>query len=112
MPWHYKHPDTFPAAYGAAINSAASDLNEPYMLGGFNTKSEAEGLAERIRHFKFCIRNTPIHELQPILDNYDIRTFIHNDGFSFILWLVARPTKISDFVENNPDLAKEILSQV
>ena len=120
MPWSYKPPQNFPAAYGAAIKAAVANPNEPYMLGGFYTKPEAEALAERIRWFKYCIRNSPGHELQTILENYDVRTVTKEDtsflgtvdNMGFILWLVARPKLISDFILLNPKLAVEILSQL
>lgn len=112
MPWHYKHPNTFPAYFGATLKAAHESPNEPFMLGGFSSKSEAEVIAEKIRHYKWCIRQAPIYDLQPILEDFNVRTFIHNDGYAFILYLVVKPTKVSDFISLNPDLAREILKQV
>lgn len=114
MGWHYKSPLNFPAAYLAAIRQVASHSDEEYMLGGFTQIEKAKQLAERIRHLKWCVRQEPAicPDLFQIFNNYDIRTKIVSDNLGHILWLYATPNKVGDFIEHNPELAKEILPQI
>lgn len=111
MPWHYKSPSKFPAAYLAALRKAATQLDEPIMLGGFINLEEAKALAERFRYLRWCIRQNPLEarELFDLLSDYDYRTYIQQDDFGILLYLVARPTKLSEFTRLNPALAKELL---
>ena len=115
MAWHYKSPLAFPASYLAAIRRAANQLNEPVMLGGFTDIKKANALQEKFRWLKWCIRQEPstVHDLSTIILNYDLRTYIQDDGvLGMILWLVVKPTKISEFALLNPELAKEVLSEL
>lgn len=113
MPWHYKNPDTFAANIGATIRAATLDLNQPHILTAFRSRSEAEALQEMVRYYKYCVRNTPGHSLSSTIENFDVRTSIKLDEVGgFTVLLTVRPTKISDFVELNADLAKEVLKQI
>lgn len=112
MGWHYKSPLAFPAAHIASIRSAATNLNEPFILGSFTDIKKANILQEKFRWLKWCVRQEPsiTPDLASIISNFDVRTFIQEDkGFGYILYLIIRPTKVSEFISLNPELAKEVL---
>jgi len=105
---------TFPASVLVAIRQASVFPNEPYMLGGFTQIEKAKRLAEKIRHLRWCVKQdaTVTPDLNLIFNKFDLRTSITEDHLGFILWITARPTKVSDFIELNPELADEVLAVI
>ena len=97
-----------------AIRSAADEPDVPQILGGFTQLAKAKTYAEKFRHLKWCIRQdaTIKPDLNLLLHKFNFRTSIHMDTLGFILYLTARPTKLSDFVEHNPELAEELLIEI
>lgn len=111
MAWKYKPPQNFPAHFLAVLREAALYPNETVALGSDSRYRPVQALAEKFRHFRWCIREKPtaMNDLSLILDTFDIRTAITNDEVGFILSVIAKPTKLSEFVRLNPELASEIL---
>lgn len=114
MGWHYKTPQTFPATYLDSLRAATSDPGGRVLLASLRDRRDIEVIAERFRHFRWCVRQIPNahHEIFLLLETHEIRTMIEEDETikSFHLWLTAKPTKLSEFVRLNPELAGEVLS--
>jgi hypothetical protein len=112
MSWHYRSPLAFPALFISTLREAAARPDEPIVLASSSRRGDIEALAERFRWFRWCIRQdiTIIPGLNYILDNYDVRSSIEQDAVGFILFIIAKPTKVSEFIRLNPDLAREILA--
>lgn len=110
MGWHYRLPQAFPAMYPVAIRTALQQLGEPVLLT-YGTKGEVEVVAEKFRWFKWCIREDPgaFMEFATVFDDYDIRTSSQYSAGNLILYVTAKPTKVSEFIRLNPELADEVL---
>lgn len=111
MSWHYRSPLSFPALYTSALIKAGEWINDYVIVDARATLREAQRLAADFRWFKWCIRqNAGVRsDLFSILDTYDVRTQVREDEIGFILLVVARPTKLSEFMRLNPELAEEVL---
>lgn len=112
MGWHYKPPQTFPATYFEAIRAAVKEPGERVLLASFLDEGDSQVIAERFRHFKWCVRHIPsAHaEMYLLLESYSFRTKVEND-MGFHLWLTATPNMIAEFSRLNPELAANILSE-
>lgn len=109
MAWHYRSPMVFPATFLAVTRSAAADPEVPYILSSSENRKDLEKIAETYRWFKWCIKQkNAIQDIEVILETFDVRTSIKDDDAGFILYLMARRTKLSEFERLNPRLAREI----
>lgn len=113
MGWWYKPPQNFPAAFLSNLRQAALQPDEPLPIESFGTEAEAKALAEHYRYFRWAIRTKPeaMIELSNILETFDVRTAIKPDEVGYVLQLTAKPTKLSEFIRLNPDLADQILPE-
>ena len=103
---------TFPATMLAQLREAAASPDTTIPLASSPDIIDIQILAERWRYFRWCIRaKFAIKDLTDICNTYDLRTTIRRDEVGYILYLIAKPTKVSEFVRLNPDLAGEILPQ-
>jgi len=114
MGWHYKPPQVFPALYLNILREASSAPDVPQLFYSSNSRSEVEVIAERFRHFRWCIRQDPTahKEMSRILADYDVRATIDTTSSGHLLYVVAKPTKVSEFIRLNPALAEAILPQI
>ena len=112
MTWVYKSSKNFPAMYVNALRAAARTPNEKLCIGLYKKASEARSVAEKFRHFRWCIRQEPQSELERILEAYEIRTQITNEVWNTGLYLTAKPKKLSEFERLNPDLARELGNEI
>lgn len=112
MGWYYRTPQMFPAVYLSTLRNAAASPDIPQVLGS-GTIADIKVLAEKFRWFRWCIREHPtaMMELTNILENYDIRASTEIHGAGAIIYITAKPTKISEFIRLNPDLSAEVLSE-
>ena len=110
MSWYYRRPQMFPAVYLNTLRNAANHPTVPQVLGSGMVK-EIEVLAEKFRWFRWCIRQEPMayRELTNILETFDIRASTEIFGAGAMLYITARPTKVSEFILLNPELSAEIL---
>lgn len=111
MAWYYKPPQSFPATFLVALRRAGDNPEVPQIVQSFENLRDAQTLAEQYRYFRWAIRQKPeaMHDLSKILSTYDVRTKIITDDFGSILYLIAKPTKLSEFITLNPDLADQVL---
>lgn len=111
MSWYYNPPQSFPMYYFATLRQASSRPNNSIIFKSFATHKEALASAEHFRYFRWCIRQDPNanKEMANILSNYEIRTFLTSDAFGHFLNLIAKPTKLSEFIRLNPELSEQIL---
>jgi hypothetical protein len=111
MGWYYKPPQSFPATFVLSLRNAAAAPDTSIILASTSDIVEAKSIAEKFRYFRWCIRSEPTasSDLSEILDTFDVRTIIKHDAVGYILYLTARPTKLSEFIRLNPDLAAQIL---
>lgn len=113
MSWHYRAPNAFPAIYITTLRQAAANPSAPIVFHSSASRADVEIIAERFRWFKWCVKQDESStELLKILNTYDIRSLIKEDEVGYILWITAKPTKLSEFVRLNPILANEMLSIV
>ncbi len=115
MGWHYRLPSQFPATYLSGLREAKANSPDRIILGQFSRSYEAKALAEQFRWFRWCVRERPdaAKDLSTILEDYDVRTSIESsDIFGYILYVTAKPTKISEFVRLNPQLAESIEEEI
>lgn len=114
MAWHYRNPLVFPTMYVNALRTAAKCPNQSVMITSAVEYNQISIYAEQFRRFKWCIKVKPeaAPDLLKILQNFDCRTKIVNDEMGYILYLTARPTKVSEFERLNPELAKSIGSML
>lgn len=114
MGWWYKPPSVFPATYLASLRAAASQPGEALPFYSSEAESDCRVVAERFRYFRWCIRKPPIaaQDLYLITEAYELRTKLTQDEVGWILWLTAKPTKLSEFTRLNPELAFEVLANV
>lgn len=116
MGWYYRLPQKFPAMYPQIIRAAVSSLNVPQLLS-YGSPEEVSSIAETLRWFRWCIRYDPAadKEFSTIFENYDIRastqTEIWNGKWQTLLYITAKPTKVSEFIRLNPELAGDVLSE-
>ncbi len=113
MGWHYRAPSKFPAIFLATLREAALRSPVPVPLGDYVTDKEAQVVAEKFRWFRWCIRKEEgaDRELTNILLNFEVRTSVDEDEVGFILSVIAKPTKVSEFIRLNPSLAESVLSE-
>ena len=111
MGWWYKDPAKFPALFITVLRRAVAEPGSQILIFSSSTRSDVEAIAERFRWFRWCIRKVPsAHtELTRMLDKYQIRTKLIEDEVGFILSVIAKPTKVSEFERLNPDLAMMLL---
>jgi hypothetical protein len=109
--WHYKLPQSFPAYFSLALKTAVIHPDHPVVLGSYRSDVEASSVAERFRWYRWCIRKEPsaARELYMLLETYDFRTFMQTDEVGILLSLIAQPTKLSEFMRLNPQLAETLL---
>jgi hypothetical protein len=112
VPWHYRSPQTFPAIYASTLREAVLEPDNPIIIWS-GSAAEVASHAERYRWFRWCIRHDPgqMLDLFTILETYDIRTKAQHDFLGSILYVIAKPTKLSEFIRLNPLLADEMLSE-
>ncbi len=113
MGWTYRLPSMFAASYLITLRQAAASPETPIILYSSDSRKEVNAIAEKFRYLKWCIRQdlTASKDLSAILETYDVRSKITEDEVGFILWITAKPTKLSDFFNLNPDLALEVAAQ-
>lgn len=114
MSWHYRSPQSFPALFTMSLQKAAQYPDNFVMISAAPTRAEIDKQAEQFRWFKWCIRQnvTASRSLANILDDHDVRARIKEDDLGFILFIIARPTKLSEFIRLNPQLAEEVCQEV
>lgn len=112
MGWHYRLPQAFPAMYPQIIRAAVSSLNIPQLLT-YGAPQEVSAVAETLRWFRYCVRYDPTAapEFTTIFESYDIRASTENDKAGTLLYVTAKPTKVSEFIRLNPELALDVLSE-
>jgi hypothetical protein len=113
MSWHYRAPQLFPALFVNTLRTAASCPDQSVMLGADNDRHNINLLAEKFRWFKWCVRKRPeaMPDLFKILSTYDVRSKVFTDKAGSILFVIARPTKVSEFMRLNPELAAQIVPE-
>ena len=113
MGWYYRPPANFPAFYPHSLREAALTPSIPTIVAATPTTKEINAIAETYRWFRWCIRSEPManKELSSILENYEIRTSIETTNLGSILYVTAKPTKVSEFIRLNPELAGEVLPE-
>lgn len=113
MSWHYKPPQAWPAIYLRAVREATLDPGSAIILWSSPARSDIDAMAEKFRHFRWCVRKEPLamKEMTDLLEIYDIRAKIKSDELGHILYIIANPTKLSEFARLNPKLANEMLSK-
>lgn len=114
MSWHYRSPLSFPALFTSALLKANEWPGDWVIIDARGSSKEIQKLAAEFRWFKWCITHekTGPSELRDILEKYETRLKTREDEIGFILLVVARPTKLSEFERLNPKLASEIMSNV
>jgi hypothetical protein len=112
MSWHYRAPAKFPALFHNVTREAAL-TGEPVVFASSPSRADLEHIAEQFRWFKWCAAHDDGADksLSNLVETYDFRSSIKEDEVGFILWLSARPTKVSEFIRLNPDLAREVLRE-
>lgn len=113
MGWYYKPPSLFPASYLAAMREAAAIPDQPVIFHSAVRRAELDAISERFRWLKWCIRKEPnaVSELYQLLSTYDYRFKTVKDEVGWLLYLTAKPTKLSEFIRLNPELSAEVLPQ-
>ena len=111
MPWRYSNPMTFPASFHEAFRYCeATGGLESFYLAETKTRGEALAIADRFRHFRWCLRRQPeAHsKLSAIESDYRFRTSIgtYAGGNRYAILLFARPANAL-FV-HNADLLSSI----
>ena len=111
MGWHYRPPANFPAVFANVLREAAATPDTPILLHSSANAKDVETIAERFRWFRWCIRQEPTSnvEFYHILEAFDIRTSTEKDAAGIVLYVTAKPTKISEVVRLNQELASELL---
>jgi hypothetical protein len=110
MSWHYRAPTLFPAYFKQGLISATLEPGERQILAYSKSISELKAVAEQFRWFRWCIRQKAADkELFDILETFDIRSRIEHDEVSYILYIVCNPTKISELIRLNPQLALDVI---
>lgn len=106
MGWRVKSPSVFPAKFFSIIRITANDpgIRYPLISGSYE---ECFIEAERLRYFKYCVRQTQEHEIFLLTQAFDIRSEIINNDMNYDLMVYARPNKLTEFARLNPDLAEE-----
>lgn len=114
MSWIYRSPLGFPAVYFNSLKTAAACPENSVLVIADKSYKKVQKYAETFRHFKWCIRQRPdvVPDLWKILETYEIRSKIVSDEIGYMLYIVARSTKLSEFQRLNPTLAHEIGSIV
>lgn len=116
MGWYYRLPQAFPAMYPQIIRLAVSLLNVPQLLT-YGTPKEVASIAETLRWFRWCVKQDPtaFKEFYNIFESYDIRastqTEIWHGEFQTLLYITAKPTKVSEFIRLNPEIAGDVLPE-
>lgn len=112
MGWYYRLPQAFPAMYPQIIRSAVMSLNVPQLLT-YGTPKEVAAIAETLRWFRWCVKQDPgaSIEFANIFEIFDIRASTSWDEASVLLYITAKPTKVSEFIRLNPELAGDVLSE-
>lgn len=113
MGWHYRPPQQWPANFLITLRQAAGAPDTPIALGAFSNKSSADALAEKFRHFRWCIRKDPnaMVEMTSILEDHHIRSHIQSDEVGHILYITASPSRWAEFIRLNPELAGVLLNE-
>ena len=112
MAWTYRSPLSFPARYPAALRKAVANLSEPVLLHS-GTPEDVSSDAENFRHYRWCLRQRPDVDkiLGSYLELYQFRTSIEHYPETGLLYLVAKPSKLSVLADLNPHLEDIILSE-
>jgi hypothetical protein len=105
--WHYRNPSAFPNAYHRALLNACLEPSVPQVINSFPNLANLKVEAERFRWFRWCIRQRPsaAFELARLLDQFETRTFYKEIEGRFILFLIAQPDVLSEFIRLNPQLS-------
>lgn len=115
MPWHFREPQTFPAAFFHSVRMATDREDHWIVLDRVANRREAKAIAERFRWFRWCVRNdtnAKSREFTELVDGYDWRTKVEVEGHFIILYLRARAKFSDELLALNPALAKEIFAIV
>ena len=113
MGWHYKDIRTFPARFPIALREAVASLNSPILFETYATRDAALDDAERLSWFRWCIKQKPDVDksLGEYVSLYQFRTKIDRSFGRFLLYLTAKPTRLSDLYALNPDLRDIITAE-
>lgn len=108
MTWRYRNIQTFPARYPSALREAVANLGDPILFNSYPTEADAADDCQTFRWYRWCLRERPDHDF--VLGSYsDLYTFrISTEpqpSGSCLVYLTAKPTKLSELLELNPDLA-------
>jgi len=106
MSWRYKDPKTFPAYFAETMRKAAASPHEPQLFQS-STTSDLSDLIDLFRRFRWCIRQRPENDrtLSRLELTLDFRLSRDTAPGGTLLYLTARPTKVSELLDLNPELA-------
>ena len=79
MRWNLKSPGNFPANWHSMLERGIGE----YYLGFGRDEREARALADRFRHFRFCLRAFPGYAASAIERNFlvKLKTTKNEEGF-------------------------------
>lgn len=113
MTWATNDYRTYPARCFTAVREAPLSA-EPYHLGSWEFRSEAEAEALLHRRFRYLVRHQPGKDfsLDKILAVHSFRTKIFLEPFGvFALYLYSRAELPTELLDLNPELTDLILSE-
>ena len=110
MSWTYRDVQTFPGLYGNVIIEAIANLTTPRILFTETTEGNSQRKAQHFRWFRWCLRQKP--NVNPVLSayelNYQLRVQTDFIEDRYVTFLTAKPTKVSEIAELNPELSSLI----
>lgn len=106
MAWKPRSPQSFPAHFARTMIEAVTHCDRPIPFGSYRTEKEAKIVAERFRHYRWCLRDQPT--IQPSLTNleldYQFRLSKEQSHAWHVLYITASVDRVRAMETLNPHL--------
>lgn len=116
MGWYFRDPRAFPRLFHNVLETAVSRSPEPVLLNQVANRREAQELTQEFSWFRWTVKHpkaTIFSAAREAVLLYDFRSEVSRAATGQLLVFVrARPTFLSDFVNLNETLAAEFSSIV